>query len=288
MTEITAPTTEMWGQATIHYPETDGEPMGETDFHINVILYLRQALRYFFRQADQIYVAANMFFYYEEGNPHARRAPDVFVVKGVSKHDRRIYRLWEERVAPCTVFEITSKSTRLEDLGTKRALYEILGVQEYFLFDPLNEYVSTQLQGFRLVEGYYQQPLPLSEDGSLLSEELGLILKPEQSLLRVLDAETGETVPTLDESVAQTEAAVEQARAAVQQAETEAQRAEVEAQRAETEAQRAETEAQRAETEAQRAETEAQRAETAEARATRLEAELERLRRQLGQDSQAD
>jgi len=235
----------------IYYPESDGAPMGETDFHITVILYLRQALRLLFRHAEQIYVAANMFFYYEEGNPAASTAPDVFVVKGIPKHDRRIYKLWEEKVAPCTVFEITSRSSRLEDLGTKRALYEMLGVKEYFLFDPLREYLSPPLQGFELEEGLYR-PLPLSAEGTLFSRELNIILKPEGSLLRLVNADTGEALPTLDEAV----------------------------ELAHQEMERARLEAQRAEAEAQRAEAEAQRAEAAEAEAERLRAELERLRRQ--------
>ena len=47
------------------------------------------------------------------------------------------------------VFEITSRGTRLEDLGTKRALYAMLGVREYFLYDPLGEYLQPPLQGYR-------------------------------------------------------------------------------------------------------------------------------------------
>jgi Uma2 family endonuclease len=193
-------------KSTIHYPESDGQPMGETDFHISVILYLRQALRYFFRQAEQIYVAANMFLYYEEENPNACKAPDVFVVKGVSKHDRRIYKLWEEKAVPCTVFEITSYSTRLDDLATKRGLYEMLGVAEYFLFDPLAEYLSPRLQGFQLAKGYYQ-PMTLSPEETLFSQELGVTLKPEGVLLRVVDPVTEEVMPTLDEAIEQTRTA---------------------------------------------------------------------------------
>ena len=209
----------------IHYPETDGQPMGESDIHINAMLYLRQALRYLFKHAAQTYVAANMFLYYEEGNPEARRAPDVFVVKGVSKHDRRVYKLWEEQAPPCVIFEITSRSTRLEDLGAKRGLYELLGVREYFLFDPLDEYLSPRLQGFHLVESYYQ-PWVLSPDGTLLSQELGVILKPEGALLRVIDPTTGEEIPTLDEAIDQTQAASE--RAALAEAEAARLRVELE------------------------------------------------------------
>lgn len=238
--------------AVIHYPESDGQPIGETDFHITVILYLRQALRYIFRRAEQTYVAANMLFYYEEGNPAAFRSPDVFVVKGISRHNRRVYKLWEEQAAPCAIFEITSRSTRLEDLGTKRALYEMLGVQEYFLFDPLDEYLSPHLQGFALVDSYYQ-PMKLLPDGTLRSQELGVILRPEGNFLRVVDAASGEAVPTLDEAVDQTF----------------------------IEAERADAEAERAQAEAEHARIEAERADAAEAEVARLQAELARLRGEI-------
>lgn len=139
-------------------------------------------------------------FYYEEGNLAAYKVPDVFVVKGIAKRKRRIYKLWEEGVAPCVVFEVTSSTTWLEDWGNKRALYEKLEVNEYFLFDPLDEYLSSRLQGFRLVKGYYQ-PMALSPEGTLHSEELGLRLQPEGTILRLVDPITGNTLPPLDEAV---------------------------------------------------------------------------------------
>ena len=70
--------------------------MGEMDVHIDALIYLREALKDYFREAPQVYVAGNMLLYYEEGNPAACVAPDVFVVQGVAKHERRIYKLWEE------------------------------------------------------------------------------------------------------------------------------------------------------------------------------------------------
>ncbi len=236
-------------QPKIEYPESDGKPMGETDSHVSAILYLLGALRQFFRRVEQIYVAADMFVYFEEGNPSAFVVPDVFIVKGVAKGLRRTFKLWEERAAPCVVFEITSRSSRLEDLGTKRALYEDLGVREYFLFDPLEEYLSQQLQGFRLSQGYYQ-PMPLRPDGTLQSDELGLILRPEESFLRLVDPTNDAPLLALDEAM----------------------------DRAHTEAQRAQSEAQRAQFEAQRAQSEAQRADRAEAEIARLRAELARQR----------
>src|SRR5262249_33337587 len=125
----------------VHYPEADGKPMAETDIHIDALIYLREALKDYFRDALQVYVAVNMLLYYEEGNPAACVALDVFVVQGVAKRERRTYRLWEAGQPPTGVFEITSRGSRLEDLGTKRALYAMLGVREYFLYDPLGEYL---------------------------------------------------------------------------------------------------------------------------------------------------
>jgi len=208
----------------IPYPESDGEPLGETDSHITVILHLLEALRYFFRQEKRIYVAANMLFYYEEGDPTAVKAPDVFVVKGVAKHQRRTYKLWEEKKAPCVVLEITSRQSRLEDQGTKRALYEMLGVREYFLFDPLDEYLSPRLQGLHLVGGSFKA-MSASAQGTLRSKELGLILRPEGKQLRLVDPRKGQALPTLEE-------AAELAQAQFQRAKKESRRAAREAQRA--------------------------------------------------------
>ena len=179
----------------IYYPETDGKPMGETDVHIDALIYLREGLRDHFRDTPQVYVAGNMFLYYEEGNPTACVAPDVFVVQGVGKHERRTYRLWEEGQPPAVVFEITSRGTRLEDLGTKRAVYAMLGVREYFVYDPLGEYLRPPLQGYRLHEGEYERLTPAGEEG-LTSQVLGLELRVEAGRLRVVDPATGERLLT--------------------------------------------------------------------------------------------
>ena len=137
-------------------------------------------------------------FYYEPGNPRAVKAPDILVVKGVEKHKRRVYKLWEESAIPCTIFEITSKQTAQADLTTKYQLYERLGVKEYFLFDPLDEYLQPRLQGFILVQGRYQA-LSLSAEGESISRELGLILQPQGDLLRLVDSYTGQLLATSKE-----------------------------------------------------------------------------------------
>ena len=285
----------------IEYPESDGKPVGETDVHRREILHTIETLERHFRDAPDIYVSGNLMFYYEEGNPSAVVSPDVFVVKGVRKGLRRTYKLWDEGVAPCVVIEMTSRSTRLEDKGNKRALYALLGVREYFLFDPLGEYLKPPLQGFTLVDGEYA-PLPFESDGGIISRELGLKLYRDETVLRLFDLASGrEVVRTEDlsdvlqqtlarvqqaEEQAQREAdarrrAEEQARLAAEQAQREADArrlAEEQAQREADARRRAEEQAQR-EADARRlAEEQAQREADARRRA---EAEIERLRAEL-------
>ena len=75
----------------VEYPESDGQPMAESEFQFNPILYAVGSLRVHFQHRPDVYVAGALFIYYEEGNRAASVAPDVFVVVGVPKHTRRIY-----------------------------------------------------------------------------------------------------------------------------------------------------------------------------------------------------
>src|SRR5690348_1039368 len=87
------------------YPDSDGEPMGETEIHVIAIFDLYHALRRHFRRLQDVHVAADMFLYYEQGNPRACKAPDVMVSKGVrGKHPRRSFRVWEENAVPAVAF----------------------------------------------------------------------------------------------------------------------------------------------------------------------------------------
>jgi Uma2 family endonuclease len=257
----------------IEYPESDGKPVGETDVHRREILHTIETLERHFRDAPDIYVSGNLMFYYEEGNPSAVVSPDVFVVKGVRKGLRRTYKLWDEGVAPCVVIEMTSRSTRLEDKGNKRALYAQLGVREYFLFDPLGEYLKPPLQGFTLVDGEYAA-LPVESDGGIISRELGLKLYRDETVLRLFDLTSGrEVVRTEDLSDV-----LQQALSIVQQAEEQARLAAEHARLAAEQARLAAEQAQREADARRRAEEQAQREADARRRA---EAEIERLRAEL-------
>jgi Uma2 family endonuclease len=193
----------------IEYPESDGKPMAESDVHLGVIMHLVQALRDHFLADPQVYVAGNLLLYLEKGT-RSSVAPDVFVVQGVANRKRKKYLLWEEGQAPCFVLEVTSQSTKSEDLAEKRARYAALGVEEYFLFDPLGEYLRPRFQGLRLRDGEYQ-PIPISVDGSLTSRKLGVVFFPEGDSLRMRDAATGKPLLGYEDWKALARAAEERA-----------------------------------------------------------------------------
>ena len=177
----------------VHYPDSDGEPMAESDFQRKPLIYAVEALSIYFQAHNDVYVSGNIFVYYEEGNPKMVVAPDVFVVLGADKHDRFSYKLWQEPKAPDFVLEITSKSTRSEDQGSKRGIYAFLGVTEYWQYDPTSDYLTPPLQGLRLVGKNYQDIPPAIADGGALnlhSDVLGLELRCEQGVLRFYDAVT--------------------------------------------------------------------------------------------------
>lgn len=174
----------------IDYPESDGKPMAESDVHREVMMHAIEGLKDHFLAEPEVYVTGNLLLYYERGNRSAAVAPDVFVARGVSKERRKSYLLWRERKAPCFVLEVTSESTRDEDLGTKKVKYARLGVEDYFLFDPLEEYLEPRFQGLRLVRGEYQ-PIRPERDGSLVSRTIGVAFAPQGEFLRMVDVKTG-------------------------------------------------------------------------------------------------
>ena len=190
----------------IDYPWSDGRPMAETEFQLIPLIDTLAALRWYFASREDVYVVGNMFLYYEEGNPRAVVAPDVFAVVGAPKHIRHTYKLWEEPKAPDFVLEVTSRSTRKDDQGRKRETYASLGVSEYWMFDPTGDWLAPRLQGLRLHEdGYRRLPSVTSLDGGLLlhSEALGLDVRLEAGeALRFRDPATGQDLLSYEESQA--------------------------------------------------------------------------------------
>lgn len=196
------------GVPTVVYPESDGKPMAETDLHRDLMMDMILTLKHHFRDSPEVYVSGNLLVYYEEGNIQKSVAPDVFVVRGISKKLRRTYLLWEE--APIDfVLEIASPSTYKHDLTHKKALYaSTIGVQEYYIYVPYGAIVP-RLQGYRLVNGVYDH-LAFVED-RLRSSVLGLDIGEHDGGLRLYDVSPGVWLQPPLEGLATAEARAETA-----------------------------------------------------------------------------
>jgi Uma2 family endonuclease len=212
------------------YPTSDGKPMAETDLHRDLMVAQIQILQFRYAQEPMIYVSGNLLLFYERGNKRKHISPDVFVVKGIAKHRRDNYLLWQEGKSPNFALELTSSSTRNEDTSKKFKLYrDVLKVREYFLFDPYGDYLEPPLQGYRLRDGNYDPIAPV--DNRLPSEELGLHLERDGNFLRLYDPITRKWLQAPDEALAQE-------RTIRQQAEAEQQREALARQQAEAEVER--------------------------------------------------
>jgi Uma2 family endonuclease len=252
----------------IDYPDSDGRPMGESPLHILNIGVTLLTLQNYFKADPMVFVAANMFVYYAKGDRWKHLSPDVFVVRGIPKEakpPRRAYFIWENKPLDFAL-EVTSQSTRAEDVEDKMDLYQnTLKVPEYFLFDPYGEYLSPPLQGYRLAGGVYVR-VPLVA-GRLPSQVLGLHLEGHEGLLRLYDPAARAWLPTpQEEHMARLDAEAarfleEEARKAAEQAAAEAEKS-------------------RRAAEAAAAEAEKGR-QAAEEEAIRLRREIEELRRRL-------
>ena len=173
---------------TLVYPESDGKPMAETGRHVRSLLDMIDMIDWHFRDTPDVHVSGNMFLYYEEGNPRKSISPDVFMVRGLSKKDLRVYKTWEQPATLDFVLELASPSTFERDFTVKKDIYaEILRVKEYYIYDPYHE-IEPSFIGFRLIGEAYQE-IAFNE-GRLPSEVLGMELGEHEGMLRLYDPVT--------------------------------------------------------------------------------------------------
>jgi Uma2 family endonuclease len=137
----------------IIYPEQRLTDMGETNFHYDLQSDLIKMLQAFLQHRDDVFVAANLNLYYEEGNPRVYFTPDLMVCFGIESRPRRIYQLWEEGTFPQVVFEIASDRTWKNDISDKYEAYAEQGVEEYYLLDSERIYLPLPLMAYQFTDG---------------------------------------------------------------------------------------------------------------------------------------
>ena len=186
----------------IEYPTSDGEPLGETDLHRQLMIDLIEALQTHFRPRQDVYVSGNLLMFSEQGEPRVHLSPDVLVALDVPQGPpRESYKIWVERKAPDLIIEVTSASTRMRDIGVKKGVYEALGVTEYILFDPRGEYLRPRFQVYRREGELFVRHL-VPEATGYRSDRLGLEFRVIDDTLRMYAANTGNLLLTPREQAA--------------------------------------------------------------------------------------
>ena len=149
-----------------------------------------------------VFITGVFYICYDRTDGNRRVQPDCFITFDVDAETIRRnlpnYFLWEVGKAPEFAMEVASPSTASNDLGYKRDLYEHLGIEEYWRFDPTGgELYGQPIAGERLVDGEYQ-PYEVSaeQDGSVTaySELLGVDFHWDGEEFDVRDHTTGETI----------------------------------------------------------------------------------------------
>jgi hypothetical protein len=111
--------------------------VGEDMLQRWILELLRPLLqRWLTRRGVKAFVGADQFIYWRQHDPHARIAPDLYVLPGVDPHTRvRTWKLWQDRVVPSFALEVVSQDWE-KDYSDAPERYRQLGVPEVVIFDP--------------------------------------------------------------------------------------------------------------------------------------------------------
>lgn len=121
--------------------------MAQNPKQFDVIVSIETNLAYLYKDAADVWIGKDQFWYPVKGKPRIVQAPDVFVVFGRPNQYRPTYKQWEDGdVPPQVVIEVLSPSNTEKELISKRAFYEKYGVEEYYVVDPDCKFVEKGLE----------------------------------------------------------------------------------------------------------------------------------------------
>jgi Uma2 family endonuclease len=173
------------------------EDMPESQSQVNLSDYLKQVLKNP-EWLERSFITGNLAIYppKDKEYPFINVAPDIAVFIGtvVSEEEQIHLSSWRmseaNRPAPDVVFEISSEGTWPQDLDLKPNFYRLLGVKEYFTYDPQGVWrgANTQLRGWRYTNNQMEELQP-DERGWLWSVQLDSWLVPDGGYLRLYDAQ---------------------------------------------------------------------------------------------------
>ena len=203
----------------IIYPCSDGQPMADSTIQYKLIVTIKEGCELLFKDDPNVFVAADLLWYPLERRNDISQAPDVMVIFGRSKGDRRSYlQFSEDNIAPQVVFEIRSFSDNQTKMSKKFSFYNRYGVEEYYLYDP----AENELIGWQRIEGVLEVIEPIE---GWISPRLGVRFELPETGLEIYRPD-GEKFLSYSELDQQRELERRRAEEASQRAEEASQRAE--------------------------------------------------------------
>ena len=203
----------------IIYPCSDGQPMADSTIKYKLIVTIKEGCELLFKDDPNVFVAADLLWYPVERRNDISQAPDIMVIFGRSKEDRRSYlQFSEDNIAPQVVFEIRSFSDNQTKMSKKFSFYNRYGVEEYYLYDP----AENELIGWQRIEGVLEVIEPIE---GWISPRLGVRFELPETGLEIYRPD-GEKFLSYSELDQQRELERRRAEEASQRAEEASQRAE--------------------------------------------------------------
>ena len=198
----TTPESQEWPP----YQDLEKEPkdMQQSTPGADLIEKLRVALTpgYHYPYHPTTIIGTEIPIYYGAPNSQTRQPsnirPDILIARNVDSlaiHRRVGYDPIQNGKPPDVVMEVASFSTYRNDAGPKRATYALLGVPEYWRFDPTGgEMLGQPLIGeVRVGRTYRPLPLQTYPDGSVgsVSPLLNLNFRYRNGIFTIHDPATG-------------------------------------------------------------------------------------------------
>ena len=194
--------------------------MGETSIHADLVRYLMLVLTWLFR-GQRCAIYENLNFYRTPNPREYPLAPDIAVIKGVDYRHLRSWKVGKTGPAPQVVFEIASEETWKKDVEEKPLKYALMGVQEYFFYDPDDssgwKHSQRRLIGwqYNTATGAITEMSP-DQEGRLWSQHLDSFLVPDGMYLRLYESNHRQRLTEAEALVQKTEALIREREALIQ------------------------------------------------------------------------
>jgi len=154
------------------------ERVGEDLLQRWIMELLRPLLeRYLLERGETCLVGADQFIYYRQFDPHARVAPDIYVLPGVAP-DAAVpsWKVWETAIVPSFALEVASSDWE-KDYIHAPSHHAAMGTQELVVFDPYFEHrrEGARFQRYARRDASFTM-VDRTNDERLVSEVLGCLL----------------------------------------------------------------------------------------------------------------